>query len=313
MKHIKQSFLYLSLILVSQSLLISCSSDDGAPPPLVGSAQAAEGPAAAAYQEALSVDQSGNSKKAVKLYGKMIENHPTAKDAPQACFRQAQLHEQLGNTIDAFDAYSTFTTRYQSSKLYSQALARQTAIADQAVNGGIKSGFMFGSKMDTAKLVEMLEKVRDSAPQAASAPKAQFQIGEVYRNRGKATESIVAYRKVVQDWPDSAQAPEAQYRIGMILVEEAKRGNQDMGNLDRAREAFQDYLTLYPNGKHAGSARAQISALGSQDVQRSYDVAEFYRRKGDHESARFYYREVLKKHSSGSLHDKAQAGLQSLQ
>lgn len=313
MKHIKQPLLCLSLAIVSQTLLISCASDDDAPPPLVGSAQVSSGPSAAAYQNALSVDQSGNSKKAAKLYGNMIAEYPTAMDAPQACFRQAQLHEQLGNPIEAFDAYSSFLTRYQGSKLYSQALARQSAIAQRALNGDVKAGFMFGSKVDTAKLVEMLEKVRDSAPQATSAPKAQFQIGEVYQNRGDATKSIVAYRKIVKDWPESDYGPEAQYRVGTILVEEAKRGNQDMGNLDRAREAFEDYLTLYPNGKRAGSARSQIAALGGQDVQRSLNVAEFYRRKGDHESARFYYREVLKKQGSGTLHDKAQAGLQALQ
>jgi TolA-binding protein len=313
MKPIAQTFLYVSLAIISPTLLVSCGSDDEEPPPLVGSAQASSGPASSAYQSALSVDQAGDSKKAAKLYGKMATTYPTAKEAAQARFREAQLLEQLGKPIEAFDAYSDFLTRYQDSKLYSQALARQAAIAEVAVKGDVKSGFLFGSGIDTTKLVEMQEKVRDAAPQANSAPKAQFQIGEIYQNRGKAKESIVAFRKVVQDWPDSSQAPEAQYRIGMILVEEAKRGNQDMGNLDRAREAFQDYLTLYPNGNRASAARAQIATLGSQDVQRSLDVAEFYRRKGDHESARFYYREVLKKHGSGPLHDKAQAGLQALQ
>jgi outer membrane assembly lipoprotein YfiO len=159
----------------------------------------------------------------------------------------------------------------------------------------------------------MLEKVRDSAPQANTAPAAQFQIGEVYQSKGKAPEAIAAFRKLTLDWPDSQQAPEGQYRIGVILVEEAKRGNQDMGNLDRAREAFEDYLSRYPGRARANDARQQIAALGSQDVQRSFDVAEFYRRKGDYESARFYYREVLKKHGSGPLHDKAQKALQSLQ
>ncbi len=312
MKPAKLLFFYLPVALVSQSLLTSCGSDEGEPPPLVGSAQASSGPAASAYQAALSADQSGNSKKAAKLYGNMASEYPTAQDAPQARFREAQLLEQLGEPVKAFDSYSDVLTRYQGSKLYSQALARQSAIAQNAVSGDVKSGF-FGSSIDTVKLVQMLEKVRDAAPQASSAPKAQYQIGEVYQNRGKAKESIAAYRKVVQDWPDSAQAPEAQYRVGMILVEEAKSGNQDLGNLDRAREAFQDYLTLYPNGSRAGAARSQIASLGGQDVQRSFEVAEFYRRKGDYESARFYYREVLKKHGSGPLHDKAQAGLNSLQ
>lgn len=303
----------LALAATATLWIASCGSDSEDAPPLIGSIQATTGPASDLYQKARAADNAGDSKKALRLYRDAADRFPASQDAAASRFRQAQLHEQLGQQIEAFDAYSDFLNRYHGSSLYSQALARQSAIAKAATNGDVKSGFLFGSKLDSSKLISMLEKVRDSAPQASTAPAAQFQLGEVYQNKGKAPEAIAAYRKLVQDWPDSSQAHEGQYRIGMILVEEAKRGNQDMGNLDRAREAFQDYLSRYPNRSRAGDARAQIAKLGSQDVQRSYDVAEFYRRKGDYESARFYYREVLKKHASGSLHDKAAAGLKSLQ
>lgn len=303
----------LSLVCTAPLFLGSCGSDTDEAPPLIGSIQATTGPASDLYQKARAADNAGNSKKAMRLYQDAADRYPSSQDAPAARFRQAQLHEQLGQQVEAFEAYSDFLNRYHGSSLYSKALARQSAIAKAATDGDVKSGFLFGSKLDTTKLIGMLEKVRDSAPQANTAPAAQYQIGEVYQNKGKAPEAIAAYRKLVQDWPESTQAPEGQYRIGMILVEEAKRGNQDMGNLDRAREAFEDYLSRYPNRSRAGDARAQLAKLGSQDVQRSYDVAEFYRRKGDYESARFYYREVLKKHASGSLHDKAAAALKSLQ
>lgn len=303
----------LPLLCSTAWLLNSCGSDVDDAPPLVGTVQASSGPASALYQKAKAADQAGDVKKATKLYQQSADLYPTSQDAPSARFRQAQLLEQRGEQVEAFEAYSDFLQRYQGSSYYSQALARQSAIAKAATQGDVKSGFVFGSKLDTGKLISMLEKVRDSAPQANTAPAAQFQIGEVYQNKGKAPEAIAAYRKLALDWPDSQQAPEGQYRIGVILVEEAKRGNQDMGNLDRAREAFEDYLSRYPGRARANDARAQIAALGSQDVQRSYDVAEFYRRKGDYESARFYYREVLKKHGSGPLHDKAQKALQSLQ
>jgi outer membrane assembly lipoprotein YfiO len=307
----KKVFALLFLCL-APLLFVSCGSDPDDGPPLVGMAKASAGPARAAYEKALTADQAGKSRKARKLYTHMADNYPTAADAPQARFRQAQLQEQKGDLVAAFDSYSDVLKRYQSSKLYSPALERQTAISQLALDGKVKSGFIFGTKIDSGKMIEMLDKVRDAAPEAASAPKAQFQIGQVHQERGKVAESIAAYRKVVSDWPDSEQAPESQFRIGLILIEQAKRGNQDMGNLDRAREAFQDYLTVYPNGSRASEARTQVASLEQQDVQRSLDVAHFYKRKGDLESARFYYNEVLKKHASGSLHDQAQAGIQSL-
>ena len=299
-------------VIIGTFALSSCGSDSDNPPPLVGTLQSTSAPASGIYQKAQAADAAGDSKKALKLYKQTADSFPSSKDAPPARFRQAQLHEQRGEMVEAFETYSNFLNRYQGSPLYSKALARQSAIAKEATEGNVKSGFLFGRKLDTDKLVGMLEKVRDSAPQAGTAPAAQFQIGQVYQDKGKAAEAIAAYRKLVKDWPESTQAPEGQYRIGVILVEEAKRGNQDMGNLDRAREAFQDYLSRYPDKSRAGDARKQISLLGNQDVQRSYEVAEFYRRKGDNESARFYYKEVLKKHNSGDLHDKAAAGLRNL-
>ncbi|MFY7818706.1 MAG: tetratricopeptide repeat protein [Akkermansiaceae bacterium] len=308
MKHI----FTFTLISILSFLLNSCGSDVDETLPLVGTARLSAGPAHAAYEKALASDQAGKSKKAQKLYDRMADNYPTATDAPQARFRQAQLLEQRGDFVEAFDAYSEVVSRYQSTSLYSPALERQIAISQLALDGKVKSGFIFGSKIDSGKLVEMLGKVRDSAPKAPSAPKAQFQIGQVYEGRKKVSDAITAYRKVVSDWPDSNQAPEAQFLIGKILIEQAKRGNQDMSNLDRAREAFQDYLTVYPRGSRAGEAREQISTLSQQDVQRSLDVANFYKRKGDRESAMFYYQEVLKRHGSGALHDQAKAGLDSL-
>jgi outer membrane protein assembly factor BamD len=306
-------FLIPAFILVLPvTLLSSCGDSDDQPPPLVGTPRASAAPAQAAFQKALTADQAGKKKKAIKLYRSMADDYPNANDTAQARVRQGQLLEEKGDLMEAFQAYNEVVNRHQGSKLYAQALDREKAIAQQAMDGKVKSGFLFSSKVDTSKMVELLEKVRDGAPQATSAPKAQFQIGEVYQNRGKANESIAAYRRVVSDWPDSPQAPEAQYRVGVILIEQAKRGNQDRGNLDRAREVFQDYLMIYPNGARAKEAREQVASLSYQDIERSLDVANFYKRKGDLESARFYYKEVISKQKSGPLHDKAQQGLKSI-
>jgi TolA-binding protein len=294
------------------TLLNSCGDSDDQPPPLVGTPRASSAPAQAAFQKALVADQAGKKKKAIKLYRSMADDYPNANDTAQARFRQGQLLEEKGDLMEAFQAYNEVVNRHQGSKLYAQALEREKAIAQQAMDGKVKSGFLFSSKVDTSKMVELLEKVRDGAPQAPSASKAQFQIGEVYQNRGKANESMAAYRRVVSDWPDSPQASEAQYRVGVILIEQAKRGNQDRGNLDRAREVFQDYLMIYPNGARAKEAREQVENLSYQDIERSLEVANFYKRKGDLESARFYYKEVISKQKSGPLHDKAQQGLKSI-
>ena len=117
---------------------------------------------------------------------------------------------------------------------------------------------------------------------------------------------------MVENYPASPEAPEAQFRIGEILLEEARDGNQDQANLARAKEAFEDYLSQFPGHKRAGEARQKISNIGGRDLQNTYEIGQFYEKKGDIGSAKYYYQEVVRKTKSGDLHDKAQARLNAL-
>ena len=95
-------------------------------------------------------------------------------------------------------------------------------------------------------------------------------------------------------------------------MEEADRGNQNQSTLDLAREAFNDYLIQYPSHHRNAEARKLISSLGGRDIQRSYDIGEFYLKTGKTESAKVYFRDVVRKSSYGELHDAAKARLKEL-
>lgn len=295
------------------TLLVSCGGSSDIPP-LAGQAIANSEGGDAIYQEARSAEQNGKRSHAISLYGRVANKYPYAKSAPDARYRQATLLEQSGDVPEAFKAYDQFLDRYPGSGLYSQALNRQASLAQRVADGDIKAGFMgMKTRYSVDKTVEMLEKVRDNAPRSRTAAKAQFTIGQLYRSqKRKAKESIEAFRKVVADHPSSPEAPEALFNVGMVLMEDADRKNQDRANLDAAREAFNDYLNQYPGHKRAPEARNMLAKIGGQDVRNAFDIAEFYYKTGKTESAKIYYRDVVKRSSSGKLRDKAQARLKSL-
>ena len=291
--------------------LAACSSSKL--PPLVGSGGGDNPAAAALFESARRHDQSGNTRRAVKAYAEVASTYPVSPQAPEARFRQAQLLEQQGETLKAFDAYQEFIGRYRGSSLYTRALASQARMANAAADGQVKTSFLgLKSRLSADKVVGMLEKVRDNAPASPTAAAAQFRIGELYQGRGDAAKSIAAFRDLVFKYPDTGEAAEAQYRIGVILTEQAERGNQDQANLDLAREAFLDYLQRYPGHARSDDARRRLATLGGRDIQRSFDIAEFYLKKGDVESAKFYFREVVRQAKSGALHDRAKARLAAL-
>ena len=292
--------------------LVSCGSDsDG--PYLAGNTRAASGEGEQVYQTAKAADDAGKTSRAIKLYDQTATRFPFAPSAAQARYRQAQLLEQQGKIEDAFEAYDKFLERFPGSGRYSTALNRQASMAQSAADGDVKFSFLgLKTKLSLEKTVAMLDKVRDHAPKSAAAAKAQFTIGQLYQATRKTKEAINAYHRLVRDQPESSQAPEALFRVGVLLMEDADRGNQNQANLDLACEAFNDYLIQYPGHSRNAEAHKMIASLGGRDLQRSFDVAEFYLKTGKPESAKVYYRDIVKRTGSGKLHDASKARLKEL-
>jgi outer membrane protein assembly factor BamD (BamD/ComL family) len=302
----------LALVSFSPLFLGSCGNDSGMPI-LAGNTAKAIDEGEALYKTAKQADDAGKTGRAIKLYDRMATKYPFAPSAAQARFRQAELLENKGDILKSFDAYNQFLSRFQGSGLYSTALNRQIAMAQAAADGDVKSSMLgLKTRLSLEKTVEMLGKVRDNAPRSAAASKAQFTIGQLYESKKKSKEAIEAYRKLVADQPESPQAPEALFRVGVILTDEADRGNQNQGNLDLAREAFNDYLIQYPGHSRNAEAKRRIGKLGTRDLQKSYDIAEFYEKTGKLESAKVYYRDIVKHAPPGPLQSKARARLKAL-
>lgn len=301
-----------SVLSVGLWSVISCSSaPDG--PLLIGDRQAVSTEGESLYQKALKADQAGKESKAAKLYGKMATQYPYAPSAATARYREALLLDQMGETENAFESYNKYLERFPGTANYSKALERMAAIANDAAEGRIQHK-VFGvkSKFSTDQVVKMLGKVRDQAPKSLMAAKAQFAIADAYVKEEKYIEAVDQLKKLVSDQPASPMAPEALFRIGMIQLKSADTGNQNQAMLDLSREAFNDYLIQYPGHARNAEARQMMQTLNGRDLQRSFDIAEFYVKTKKIESAKVYYRDILKRSQSGELHDAAKARLQEL-
>lgn len=298
--------------LAASLFLVSCGSDSDMPI-LAGNVAGASGEGEVLYQQAKQADESGDADKAVKLYNKVASQYPFIPSAAEARFRQAQILDQQGKVEKSFEAYDRFLSQFPSSPNYTAALNRQAAIAQSAAEGDVRASFLgWKSKLALEKTVGMLTKVAANAPKSRIASKAQLTIGRLYQSKKKPAEAIAAYRKLGAEQPDSPDAPEAMFLIGVTMMEDAERGNQNQGNVDLAREAFNDYLIQYPGDRFNAEARRKLAGLGSGDLQRSYDVAEFYMKSGKPESAKVYYRDIVKRSGSGKIHDAAKARLKEL-
>lgn len=287
------------------TLLVSCGNSDKIPL----SGQTVTGDVAnanALLAEGRSYQTSGKNRKALSTYKEVAKSYPNSTAAPEALYARANMLDQQGELIKAFDSYQNLITNYQASARYSSALKRQEHVAHAAADGVIKNNFLgMKTRIAPSKIETMLGQVRDNAPQASSAPKAQFAIGKVWQQSGNGEKAIAAFRRISAEYPESPQAPEALYQIGETLILKTKKGNKNKANFDNATNIYNDLIQRYPGHKRAADARKRIKSLGGQEIQRSYNVAEFYRKKGQNKSAIFYYKEVLKQSKSGPLRDKS--------
>ncbi|MCX6878099.1 MAG: tetratricopeptide repeat protein [Verrucomicrobia bacterium] len=305
-------FMFPVLSTAAALLVLACSSSSELPL-MAGNTQAAANEGEALFQQAKQADLAGNPKRAIKLYDETATRFPFVNSAAQARFRQAELLEQQDQPRKAFDAYQKFLTCFQASNLYATALARQASIAQAAAAGKVRTNFLgIHSKLATEDIAAWLGQVRDNAPKTATAAKAQFTIGQIYQNDRESAKAIDAYRQLVRDQPDSREAPAALFQIGVVFTADADRGDRNQTTLDLAREAFNDYLSQYPGHSDNAAARKLLSDLGSRELHGSFDIAEYYFKTRQFESAKVYYRDVMQRAPSGQLHDASRARLKEL-
>lgn len=305
---------YCSLFCVIPLLLGSCgSNDDSLPLSSSLSSDVSSREADRLLQEAKTYEAAGDKNKAIDRYREISKKHPSTKAADTARYSEGKLLDEQGDLLKAFDAYQDLVINYPGSPHYAAAIARQRDLALAAVNGVIKNNFL-GMKTEISpdRTTKMLANVRDNAPQAPSASEAQYQIGRVWQKNGNAQKALEGYLRISRDYPTSPYAPEAMFQRGQILIMKAEKGNQNRAHVNQAKDIFEDLIQRYPTHKRAKDARNSIAKLAGQDTQRSYDTAEFYRKKGNEASAIFYYKEVIRSARSGELHNMAQKRIEEL-
>lgn len=276
-------------------LLPMCDQTEGPLP--AGMVQATDTKADELMQRAIAARQAGKLSKAVSLLDDIAQDHALAPCAPAARMMLGEIAEQRNDPREAFRQYSKIVERYQGSDLYAQALNHQLAMATAAANGKLKGKvlWMWDVPMESAKVIEWLNSVIVNAPYNDMAATACSVLSDYLVREERYEEAIVAYRRLVENYPDSSYAPAAQLMIAQLWASSRTRGNQNLVNLDKAREAYEEFYTSYP--KHPEAANAKKGAVNMQRllVHQELEVGRYYMlRARDYTAAIFCLENVIR-------------------
>lgn len=123
--------------------------------------------------------------------------------------------------------------------------------------------YLAGKKYDEA--IQLFDQfIRDYPNDKDLGGQAHFQMGEAYREHGKAAAStedtekyykkaVMAYQKVIEMHKSSVLREESLFKIGMVL--------KAMGNKEGAAAAFNELITKHGKGKRALEAKGMLADL----------------------------------------------------
>ena len=244
--------------------------------------------------EAEKAQSAGEAKNALRYYKKIVKKYYFSTHAPEATFQLAELLLSTGKPLKAFPYYQMLVDRHRSSPRFQRAVEQQYNIAVLSLTKK-HSSFLGLVPMKTSKdrLIKIFETIIANAPASTYAANAQYYIGRTYerkrRDYGKAVE---AFQKVVDEYPRSEKAPQAQLKIAEIH-EKITIHPDNPTNLRETREAYEDFITNFPQHGKRDEAQANLHAIGEKEDRKNLKLAKFYRKRGNMKAAAIYLKDVL--------------------
>jgi TolA-binding protein len=212
---------------------------------------------------------------AAQLYQKADQATPEGSD--YAVYQQALVLGLTRQYSSKLDLLNRFISRFPDSDYLDDAL--------------FELGKTYATLQQTDQAIESYTRLLKTFPSSLMSPKAGIQIGLIYYNKGAVPQAIDAYKQVIEQYPASQEARIALYDLKTIYMTQnsvsdfltyvkslkaplaIETDEEDSlrfmaaenllldGKQEEARQAFEQYLTQFPNGRYASDCHYQIGQL----------------------------------------------------
>src|SRR4029434_6420435 len=186
---------------------------------------------------------------ALSTYKTLVKRHPVSVLAGKAQYRIGRILEAAGEFDDAYKEYDSYLTKYPKGDDFDAAVESMFKIAKLYLEGEKQKvfGIKIASSMKRAQ--EMFEGIVKRAPFSKYAPPSQFNVGQALEKQGHYDGALAAYAALVTKYPNDPVADDAQYQIGYVRLKQYREGSYDQASAAKAREAFEDFISRYPESE----------------------------------------------------------------
>ncbi len=252
-----------------------------------------EGSAAAQLAKADAQRNAGKRRQARDTYKSIVNNFPRTDAAAEAQFQYAKILQAEGDGKKAFEEFEELIANFRNTQNFNEAVKAQFDIAEGLRNSKKKGFLGLGAPVQPSQLIEMFEQISEVAPYTDYAPKSLLNVGYVHSSQGEENLAILAFRNVVDNYRGTDYATEAQYQIFQLRGVKAEESNSPVE--DRAQvEAGIDFMNQNPDDQRAQEIQQNLQEIQLREMEKQFNIGMHYEKSGKPDSARVYYREVVK-------------------
>ena len=112
----------------------------------------------------------------------------------------------------------------------------------------------------------------------------------------------------VSEWVDPAK-----FQIATCRAAVSRGPEYDQGAAAEAKEKFEEFVKEHPDATLSIDAEKNINQLREKEAASAYNIAVFYEKQKQFESAKIYYADTINNYSESTWAKKAQEKLQLLE
>ena len=142
--------------------------------------------------------------------------------------------------------------------------------------------------------IDKLRAIKNKFPYSSFAAESQLRIADVYYIQELFPEAAANYQAFKDLHPKNPKVPYAMLQIGKSYFRDAPTLiERDLSPLKKAFDAYQEYLSRYPDSPESTTARKEVGEIRKRLAEKELLIGDFYFRRELYRAAEPRYEKVV--------------------
>ena len=148
------------------------------------------------------------------------------------------------------------------------------------------------------KAAEEFEQVEIEHPYSQWAVKAKLMGAYAYYKNEDYDDAVLALDRFIKYHPGNKDVAYAYYLKGMCYYSQISSADKDQADTEKAEEAFNRLITLFPNSEYAADARKKVNLTEDYKAGQEMIIGRYYLNNGNYLSALNRFNVVLENYQT---------------